>query len=108
MAILMDGAEVKVDDQVFVTLHGAGTVTGLRSNGGVQIRTARGEAMYPPSAYTGKDRRVYWHDPFIVIPPKHPMLWKGFKSLAVGLFDNLLKLFRTGEVGSEKKGKAAK
>lgn len=103
MAIKMDGAVVEINDQVYVLLHGMGTVTGIRSNGSIQIRTARGETQYPPSAYTGKDKRVYWHDPFLVVPPKHKLLWRGFRDLAIALFDNLLALFNTGQVGKAAK-----
>lgn len=96
--LTMDGAELCIGDRVYVLLQGSGVVTGVRTNGIITIKTPKGEAPYAADTYSGRSRRVYWHDPITIIPPKHAGFWETFLDMSMLLFDKLLFMCNSGLV----------
>lgn len=96
---MMDGSPVHIGDVVYVLGLGAGTVSSVRDDGGFTVKTAGGEAYYRDGGYIGNQRRVYWHDPLIIIPPKDNKLWDAHKKMSQANFAMLEQLHRQGVIG---------
>lgn len=93
---MMDGAEVHIGDTVYVLGIGAGTVSSVRDDGGFTVKTAGGEAYYRAGGFVGNQRRVFWHDPMIIVPPKDNRLWETYKAMTKNVYAMLEKLYREG------------
>ena len=78
---MLDGYPVNVGDSVYVLGIGAGMVTSINSEGGFSVKAGNGEIYYRDGGYLGNQRRVYWADPLIVIPPKDRKFWKAFTTV---------------------------
>lgn len=88
---MIDGYPVRVNDSVFVIGSGIGTVTKV-STDGFYVKTGRGEVHYRTGGYVGNQRRVYWHDPIFILPPKNRGLWKATINLSIQFYQELAKL----------------
>ena len=94
--------ELTLTDSVFVLGQGSGRVVKvLPDNGGYVVAVpGRGEMHYSVSgtAGAGRDRRLYYHDPVLVDPPKDRGLWRAYSDMSLAVYGKLYKLFLGGEV----------
>jgi hypothetical protein len=91
---MSDKMGAKAGDAVFVLGQGSGKVTKELPGGGFAAAVAgRGEQFYTDAGCVGasRDRRVYWHDPIILDPPKDAALWESWKRVALALYDEMAK-----------------
>lgn len=88
---MIDGHPVRVKDNVFVLGVGNGVVTKVAPDG-FYVKTSRGESNYRTGGFVGNQRRVFWHNPVFLLPPKNRKLWKAATELAIVLYTNLEKL----------------
>lgn len=101
---MIDGYPVELGDTVYVLGIGTGNVVAVNNDGGFTVRTGNGEAYYRSGGYVGNQRRVYWADPMIVVPPKNRRLWRAFVKVAQVLFSQVSVFYKLGE--DEDAGKA--
>ena len=96
---MIDGVDVKIGDNVFVLGFGHATVTSISNNGSFTVKVGRsGTQLIRDGGYIGNSRRVFWHDPFIITPPKNLQLWQAFKNMALNDYNQLIELFRSGSI----------
>lgn len=88
---MIDGYPVRVKDKVFVLSAGNGIVTKVATDG-FYVKTSRGESHYRTGGFLGNQRRVFWHNPVFMIPPKNKKLWKAAMELALVVYENLTLL----------------
>lgn len=88
---MIDGYPVRVKDNVFVLGVGNGIVTKV-SNDGFYVKTGRGESHYRTGGFVGNQRRVFWHNPVFMLPPKNKKLWRAATELAQVVYENLTNL----------------
>ena len=86
---MIDGSPVMIGDIVHVLGIGSGTVTSVKKDGGFSVRTGNGEAYYRTGGYIGNQRRVFWADPVIILPPKDRRLWRAFVKVSRALYEQL-------------------
>ena len=98
---MIDGSPVVIGDTVYVLGIGSGFVTSVNVDGGFTVKTGNGEAFYRDGGYIGNQRRVYWSDPFIIMPPKNRRLWRAFVKVAVALYAQIEAISKFGEVMSD-------
>lgn len=93
---MIDGHPVRVGDNVFVLGVGNGAVTKVATDG-FYVKTSRGESHYRSGGFVGNQRRVFWHNPVFMLPPKNKKLWKAATELSLVVYDNLEKLCKFEE-----------
>lgn len=99
---MIDGYPVNLNDSVYVLREGIGSVTKITRDGGFYVTTSvGGESYYQTGGYVGNQRRVYWHNPIFIIPPKNRRFWKAFTAIANILFDKLETIHEFGELTNE-------
>ena len=96
---MMDGSEVKLGDSVYVTAIGSGTVVAVSSDGGFTVKVGNSMFSIRADGYVGNVRKVYWHDPMVIVPPKDLKLWTTFNKMATTNYKMLQELFREGNDG---------
>lgn len=94
---MLDGYPVNLGDVVHVLGIGAGTVTKVTNDGGFTVKTGNGEANYRAGGLIGNQRRVYWADPLIIIPPKNRRFWRAFVTLAEMLYQQCSVFYKLGD-----------
>lgn len=92
---MIDNEEVNIGDAVFVLGIGTGTVKSISADGSFTVQTGRGIQTYRNGGYLGNSRRVYWHDPFILLPPKNLALWQALKRMVETDYNMIKELMRT-------------
>lgn len=72
---LLNSDNVSYNDKVFDVIHGYGTVVStefneiiVKFNSGIQL-------TYNDKGCYGGVKRLYWHNPVIIDPPKHLRKW---------------------------------
>lgn len=96
---MLDGIDVKIGDNVFVLGFGSAQVTSVSADGSFVVKVGRsGTQTIRSGGFIGNSRRVYWHDPYIIIPPRDSQLWNAFKTMALNDYSQLVGLFRSGKV----------
>ena len=80
---MLDGVEVNIGDKVFVLGIGYGDVKSVSADGSFKVKIGRATQEYRNGGMIGNVRKVYWHDPLFVVPPKDPTLWATFKEQAL-------------------------
>lgn len=95
---MLDGVQLAIGDVVFVLGIGAGTVVRIESDGGFTVRTGNGQQHYRAGGKIGNVRKVFWHDPLLVIPPRDLRLWNAFKAMAQSNYAQLVALFKSGAI----------
>lgn len=96
---MMDGSEVKLGDSVYVTAIGTGTVAAVSSDGGFTVKVGNSMFNIRADGYVGNVRKVYWHDPKVITPPKDLHLWNTFLKMSTANYKMLQDLFREGNDG---------
>lgn len=102
MAIIkanMDGELIHLGDQVYVLLKGNGTVTAVFQDGTFEVsHSSGGPQIYTSGGMLGKSRRVFWQDPFLILPPRNSDLWNAYKRTTIPLYQELKALVMKGTV----------
>lgn len=99
---MLDGANVSLGDSVYVDAIGTGTVVSLSSDGGFAVKVGNSIYNIRSGGYVGNVRKVYWHNPLMVIPPKNLHLWNTIKGMTERNYKMLQDLFREGNDGELK------
>lgn len=95
---MIDGYPVVPGDSVWVQGTGAGMVARVDDKGGFWVKLSGGETYFRSGGYAGTTRRVYWHDPILVNPPKNLKLWAAYRTMTQELFKQLDTLIKEGQV----------
>lgn len=90
---MLDGHPVCMGDMVYILGVGMGKVVSTNLDGGFTVRTGNGDVYYRDGGYLGNQRRVYWNDPFIIVPPKNRRLWRSFVKIATILFGQMQEVY---------------
>ena len=78
----LDNENLSTDDQVYDVVHGYGTVISTSFNA-IHVRFPNGTRFtYGADGSYGGVRRLYWHDPVIIPPPKNNRLWDALVRIA--------------------------
>lgn len=96
---MLDGSEVKLGDSVYVVALGSGTVTAVSADGGFSVKIGNSTFSIRADGYVGNVKKVYWHDPKVIVPPKDLHLWTTFQKMATTNYKMLQELFREGNDG---------
>ena len=91
---MLDGVEVNVKDTVFVLGQGYGTVASVSADGSFKVKIGRSTQEYRDGGLIGNVRKVYWHDPLFVVPPKDATLWATFKEQALYNYALLIRVLQ--------------
>jgi hypothetical protein len=87
--------DVKAGDVVFIKGLGSGQVVRLLPGGaGFTVRVGCTERTFDMdgSLGGGADRKVFWHDPFLVEPCRDSETWEAFKRVVTTLYDEFPRL----------------
>jgi hypothetical protein len=94
--------KVHINDLVFILGQGSGRVTRVLEDGSFYASVREGGAqLYSAFGTLGTSpiKRVYLYDPIIVDPPSNYRLWFAFKTIAKTLYEELVKLDASGDIG---------
>lgn len=98
---MIDGVQVNKGDTVWVLGIGQGVVTLVSPDGSFRVKTGYGETHYARGGLVGTQRRVFWADPVVVVPPKDPVIWGVYKRMAEHLYEELLFIQTKGRLPDE-------
>lgn len=90
---MIDGYNVNVGDTVYIIGVGRGTVSSIADDGSFSVKVGRGVQHFSDGGMVGNTRRVYWHDPVIMNPPKDINLWNTTKNAAAYMKDLIASLY---------------
>lgn len=93
---MLDGVEVNVRDVVYVLGLGYGEVVSVSTDGSFKVKIQRSTQEYRDGGKIGNVRKVYWHDPLFIVPPKDATLWATFKEQALYNYSLLVKVLQGG------------
>jgi hypothetical protein len=92
-------------DKPYVLGQGLGEVVSvLPDNGGYVVEVpSRGQQHYTLEGKVGSssDRRLFYHNPVLVDPPKNPKVWNLFRALSLQLYSKLSDMYLNGELPDE-------
>ena len=57
-----------------------------------KVKIGRSIQEYRDGGMIGNVRKVYWHDPLFIVPPKDATLWAAFKEQSLYNYELTLKL----------------
>ena len=78
---LLDNQPVTIDDKVFYIIWGYGIVTSTMF-GSIQVRFGDNRAVkYESDGSLGGVRRLYWHNPVVIPPPRDNRGWETLQSV---------------------------
>lgn len=89
--LLLDDTELTLRDRVYDLTNGYGEVTDVTSHGFTILFTNRRRITFDVGGYLQGVRRVFWHDPLILAPPKDATEWQHLIRIVVsvhGLISN--------------------
>lgn len=89
---MLDGVQLSIGDTVYVLGIGYGSVYSVSSDGSFKVKIGRSTQEYRDGGMIGNVRKVYWHDPLFIVPPKDATLWAAFKEQALYNYALTLKL----------------
>lgn len=95
---MIDDVPVHINDAVHVLGLGDGLVTSISSDGSFEVKLGNGKVNVRKGGYIGNVRKVYWHNPMIVVPPKDEQLWTNFVRLSQNDYAQLVELFKSGKI----------
>lgn len=100
---MLDGQTVSIGDSVYVLGIGSGTVSSVSADGSFAVKLGNngGNFRCLDGGYVGNVRKVFWHDPLILIPPKNLKLWTNLKKMAQQDYEQLMSFLRDGLVKTE-------
>lgn len=88
---------VNIGEPVYVLGMGPGIVQSVDRTGGFSVKIKGGEVQsFSRGGYVGKRRRVYWHNPLVMDPPKDKRLWAAYTRLATSVWNELVALHNAG------------
>jgi hypothetical protein len=94
--------QLELKDSVYVLGVGLGKVVRvLPDNGGYVVKVpGKGSQHYTVDGTVGSStiKRLYYHDPIMVEPPKDERFWNLFKKLSLSIYERLVRLYMGGEV----------
>lgn len=93
---MLDGYPVNMGDPVHVLGLGSGTVISTNMDGGFTVRVGTGEMYFRDGGYVGNQKRVFWADPMIVVPPKDTKFWRAFVKTATVLYEQAEVFYESG------------
>ena len=93
---MLDGVEVQIKDTVYVLGIGYGEVVSVSSDGSFKVKIGRSVQEYRSGGMLGNNRRVFWHDPLYIVPPKDATLWSIFKEQATYNYGLLVRVLQGG------------
>lgn len=83
--VIIGQHEVKVGDTMFDIIHGKGKVVSLMFNE-IKLRLDKGITFaYTKDGYSGGVRRLYWHSPIMIEPPKDKKKWDALSDVMLTL-----------------------
>lgn len=83
----LDNEPVLLNDLVFDMMYGKGEVVSFDDNA-MQVLFANGRKItYDTTGHLNGIRRVYWHNPLIITPPKDETKWNAFLHVIVGVYN---------------------
>jgi len=95
---MLDNEEVNIGDAVFVLGLGYGTVTSISADGSFRVKLKGAVQEFRNGGYIGSVRKVFWHDPVFIVPPKNASLWATVKEQTKYNYDLIRKILRAGGV----------
>lgn len=94
---MMDGQQVLINDSVHVLGVGDGVVNSVSADGSFSVRVGGGSTFRcRADGYVGNVRKVFWHNPMVIVPPKNLKLWLNFTRMATTNYQHLCDLFNEG------------
>lgn len=70
--------QVVLNDRVFDIANGYGTVHSISTKKFVVLFDNGRRIEFNGDGSLGGTRRIYWHDPIVIAPPRDKEKWKGF------------------------------
>lgn len=91
---MLDGVQVNIKDKVYVLGIGYGEVTSVSADGSFKVRIHNSVQEYRDGGMIGNIRKVFWHDPLFIVPPKEPSLWQLFKEQSLYNYKVLIRVLQ--------------
>lgn len=81
----LDGSEIKIGDSVYDIANGYGAVAEIRDRFFTVQFLNRRRITFKDNGMLNGMRRVFWHNPLVIAPPKSEARWDSFKLLIVSI-----------------------
>lgn len=81
----LDGEVVNLNDQVYDIANGHGTVLELSERYITVQFLNRRRLTFKDNGMVGDVRRLFWHNPLVVAPPKSAAKWQHFTHIIAGV-----------------------
>ncbi len=81
----LDGEVVSVGDSVYDIANGYGKVTDIRDRYTTVLFLNRRRITFKDNGRLNGVRRLFWHDPLIIAPPKNAARWQHLIKIVVGV-----------------------
>lgn len=73
--VMISSENVSVGDKLYDIVYGYGEVTSLQYGDITVLFNKKQRIVFDHSGSLGGVRRLYWHNPVVVEPPKNSSLW---------------------------------
>lgn len=81
----LDDTELALSDRVYDLVNGYGDITDISNQGFTVTFYNRRRITFEVDGTIGGVRRVFWHDPLILAPPKDAAEWQHLIRLVVSV-----------------------
>lgn len=81
----LDDAELKLNDRVYDLTNGYGKVSDVSDTGFTVLFLNRRRISFEVGGTLQGVRRVFWHNPLVVAPPKDEAQWQHLIRVVVGV-----------------------
>lgn len=81
----LDGTELKLGDQVYDLTNGYGNVSDVTTSNFTVLFVNKRRITFDAGGLLRGVRRVFWHDPLILAPPKNAAEWQHLIRLVVSI-----------------------
>lgn len=81
----LDGNVLNLSDRVYDLVNGYGDVTDITNRGFTVTFYNRRRITFEVDGTVGNTRRIFWHDPLILAPPKDPAEWNNLIRLVISV-----------------------
>lgn len=81
----LDGAVINIGDRVYDIANGYGSVSDINDRFFTVQFLNRRRLTFKDNGMLNEVRRVFWHNPLVIAPPKSEARWNNFKSLIVSI-----------------------
>lgn len=86
----LDNSPINLNDSVYDLVYGVGSVTSVTDTV-ISVKFKNGRTLsYDVGGRINGIRRLFWHDPLIIAPPKNKRIWDTFRRIVLDVYKLIL------------------